>query len=78
MNSIDKNRFKWVAEVVAADWSPFVILPKATTARHLLFETRWDKPVVQNQIVATLELQADWRTQWLTVTEWKLTLPPPI
>lgn len=78
VNSIDKNRFKWFDEVVAADWSPFVILPKATAAKHLLFEARWDKPVIQKQIVATLELQVDWRTQWLTVTEWKLTLPPQI
>jgi hypothetical protein len=75
---IDKNRFKWIHEVVAADWSPFVILPKATAAKHLVFETKWDKPVVQTRIVATLEIQADRRPKWLTVTEWHLRLLPEI
>jgi hypothetical protein len=78
VNCIDRNRFNWIDEVVARDWSPFVILPKATAAKHLLFEARWDKPVVQDRIVATLELQADWRTQWLTVTEWKPILSPQV
>ncbi|SRR6266568_429972 len=73
---MDKNRFKWFKEVVAGDWSPFVVLPKATTARHLLFETKWDNPVVQKRILATLELQADRRPKWVTVTEWQLTLLP--
>jgi hypothetical protein len=76
LNCIDKNRFGWIDEVVAADWSPFVILPKATVTKHLLFEERWDSPVVQKRIVATLELKADWSTNWISVTEWKLALHP--
>jgi hypothetical protein len=75
---IDKDRFEWIDEVIAADWSPFVILPKATAAKHILFEAIWDKPVVQKRIVATLEIQADWRTKWLTVTEWNLALLPEL
>ena len=78
LDSIDENRFKWIPEVVAADWSPFVILPKTTAAKHLLFETKWDKPVIQKRIVATLEMQADWRTMWLTVSTWQITLLPTI
>jgi hypothetical protein len=73
---IDKNRFEWFNEVVASDWSPFVVLPKATAARHFLFETKWEKPVIQTRIVATLELQADSRPKWVKVTEWQLTLLP--
>jgi hypothetical protein len=46
VNCIDKNRFHWIDKVVAADWSPFVVLPKTTATKHLLFESRWDKPVV--------------------------------
>jgi hypothetical protein len=77
-NRIDKDRFRWLDEVVVAEWSPFVILPKATAAKHLLFETTWHTPVVQKRIAATLELQADWRPEWLTVAKWKLALPPQI
>lgn len=76
LKCIDENRFSWIDEVVAADWSPFVILPKATVTKHLLFETRWESPVVQRRIIATLELQADWRTKWLMVAKWNLTLNP--
>lgn len=78
VNDIDKDRFTWVHEVVASDWSPFVILPKATATKHLLFETRWEQPVVQKQVVVTLELQADRRPKWLPVTEWKIILSPHV
>jgi hypothetical protein len=78
VNRIDKNRFEWIDEVVAGDWSPFVILPKATATKHLLFEATWEKPVVQKRIVATLELQADWRTEWTKITGWELGLLPQI
>jgi len=78
LNRIDKNRFEWIDEVVAADWSPFVILPKTTATKHILFEANWGEPVIQKRIVATLELQADWRNKWLTLTEWKLALLPKL
>jgi len=76
LNSIDKDRFGWIDEVVAADWSPFVVLPKATVAKHFLYEERWDTPVVQKRIVATLELHIAGRTDWISVSEWKLTVGP--
>jgi len=78
VNCIDKNRFEWLPEVTSCEWSPFVILPKATSAKHILFEARWEEPVIQKRIVATLELQADWRTEWLNVTDWQLVIIPPI
>jgi hypothetical protein len=77
VNRIDKERFEWIDEVVAADgWTPFVVLPKATVAKHLMLEVRWDTPVIQKRITTTLELQVDWRTKWLTEITWELALPP--
>jgi hypothetical protein len=76
LRHINENRFNWLDEVVASHWSPFVVLPKATVAKHFLFETRWDKPVVQDRITATLELQIDGRDAWSTVTEWEIVLSP--
>jgi hypothetical protein len=76
VNCIGKDRFKWIDEAVAADWSPFIILPKATAAKHLVFEAKWHNPVVQTRVSATLEVQTDWRTKWLTVAQWTLILLP--
>jgi hypothetical protein len=76
LNLIDKERFEWIEEVVANQWMPFVVLPKATVAKHLMLEVRWDTPVIQKRITATLELQVDWRTKWLTEIKWELMLTP--
>jgi len=75
LNSIDKDRFRWIDEVVIGDWSSFVVLPKTTVTKHLLFETRWDKPVVQRRVVAILELRSDERDDWRRVSEWTFGLP---
>ena len=72
---IDTNRFVWIDEVVSADWSPFIILPKATIVKHLLFEATWETPV-EKRVVATLQLQVDRRKEWVDVTEWELGLRP--
>jgi hypothetical protein len=72
VNLIDKNRFNWLDEVRAADWCRFILLPKVTVTKHLLFETTWNAPVVQKRIIATLELQTDSRSDWLKVNEWEL------
>ena len=77
VNSIG-DRFTWINEVVASNWSPFVILPKATVAKHLQFEARWNTPVIQKQVVVTLELQTDWRPKWSSIAEWKLELSPHV
>jgi hypothetical protein len=76
--AISKDRFKWIDKVEARDWVPFVILPKATVSQHVVFEVRWAEPVIQNQIIATLELQSNRRPKWLTVATWRLSLPSQI
>jgi hypothetical protein len=76
--AISKERFEWVDEVEAKDWAPFVILPKATVAQHVVFEVRWAEPVIQNRIIATLELQPNGRAEWLTVATWKPVLTSQI
>lgn len=68
---IDKNRFQWVDE--ASNWMPFAILPKATITKNLLFETRWDDPVVQPLVECTLET-ADASDTWQPVATWTISL----
>jgi hypothetical protein len=76
VNRIGKDRFTWTEEAVAAHWAPFVVLPKTTVAKHLLFEVRWEEPVIQPRITVTLELQTDGRSKWLTVSTWEAPLLP--
>lgn len=78
LQCIDENRLEWIANVVAADWAPFVVLPKATVSKPLLLEARWEMPVVQKRIVASMEIQTDWRKEWVTVDEWTFAIRPEI
>jgi hypothetical protein len=76
VNLIDQNRMTWIDEVVLADFSPFVVLPKATVVKHLTFETRWDKPVVQKRVIASLEMRSDRSATWKKVTQWEFAMDP--
>ena len=71
---IDKRRFEWIEEIVIGEWMPFIILPKKTIRKHIVFETRWDDPVIQNQIEAELELLTDSSIKWKKVCSWNLFL----
>jgi len=46
VNKSSRDRFEWI-DKNTSHWMPFTILPKATATKHLVFERRWEKPVVQ-------------------------------
>jgi hypothetical protein len=71
--SISKNRFEWTEKIVPSDWMPFAIVPKATVTKHLIFESRWETPVVQDIVDCTLEIRSD-PSRWQNVTSWRLSL----
>jgi hypothetical protein len=70
--SSDHDRFKWLQNAVISDWRPFIILPKATVDRHVIFETRWDNPVASNPIVFTLQQRRDGLRGWADIGSWEL------
>lgn len=71
---IGRERFKWIEEIVIGEWMPFTVLPKQSVTKHLLFETRWEEPVIQERIVATLELMSDSSEEWKHVGTWEFSL----
>ncbi len=69
-----KGRFRWLDNAVLCDWMPFIVLSKQTVSKHLIFETRWDKPVIQERVVFTLEVKIDNAKKWESVDSWELSL----
>ncbi len=74
--NITKNRFDWIEEACTSDWMPFVILPKNTVNKNIVLETRWDDPVIQNNVDLTLEIYTESEREWIKVNNWKFVLIP--
>ncbi len=72
--SIGKDRFEWIGQIVAAHWAPYVILPKQTVSKHVVLEARWDEPVIQDDIQATLEMHVEGSPHWWPISKWRLNL----
>lgn len=67
---ISKNRLDWVKQAVVEEWIPILILPKETKTKHIVFETRWNSPVIQKKIICTLEFKSDKKDVWQKVIDW--------
>ncbi len=52
-------------------FTPFVILPRETETRFLVFSKRWDKPVRQKQLLVEVQIRTDKSQQWVTVETWE-------
>jgi hypothetical protein len=71
---ITKNRFQWIETSVKEDWMPFIVLPRETKNKHLVFETRWDEPVIQEDVNCSLEIKIDSRPDWKEISKWNFKL----
>ncbi len=69
-----RDRFQWLKEVVLGDWMSFIVLPKQTITKHIIFESRWDKPVIQNDVLFIAEIITDSSKDWKNIGEWKFSL----
>jgi hypothetical protein len=70
---ISSRRFDWITKICRR-WTPFAIPAKAAITSHSLIEVRWEDPVIQNKIEATLEIQTDWADKWQEVGKYRLIL----
>jgi hypothetical protein len=52
-------------------WTPFSILPKAAVHQHIVFNQRWDYPVVAETIRFTLQQARDGQEGWADVGSWE-------
>lgn len=71
---IDKNRFQWLQDICPIDWMPFTVLSKATVTKHLIFETRWEDPVIQTKTHVSIEVLSSSEKSWVVVGEWELNM----
>jgi len=71
---INRERFRWLNELAVSQLTPFTVLAKQTAFRHLIFETRWEHPVVQQQVEVRLELSSESGNEWSQEASWSFGL----
>lgn len=64
------HRFNWIKEASLGEAAPFVVLPRSSVSMHVVFDKRWDDPVIQEEIQFILEILTDRDSQWITVERW--------
>lgn len=67
---ISNKRFEWIDKAVIGDWMPFVVLSKQTVVKHLIFETRWEEPVLHDNVIFNLEILTSTPRKWQSVAQW--------
>jgi len=73
---IGRNRFQWIDEATLGEWMPFVVLPKTTVTKHLVFESRWTDPVIQNEVSFSMEIYTESHRKWTEIGKWQSCLSP--
>ena len=76
--SMSNQSFKWMDEAIIGEWMPFVVLPKQTITKHLVFQSRWDEVVIQDNVIFELEIYTNIKKKWLRIAQWEATLSSEI
>ena len=71
---IGKDRFTWIREIAPADFMSFAVLPTQTVVKHLILETRWEEPVISDEVQVTLEWRASSKADWSKAVKWIINL----
>lgn len=69
---MSRQRFQWIEEATVGGWMPFAILPQKTVTKYLVFESRWNEPVIQDQVTFVLEVYTDSTRLWKSIGKWDL------
>jgi hypothetical protein len=67
---LSHKRFDWLESAVLGDWMPLIVLPRETKVKHLVFESRWDEPIVQERMLCVLEVRSSPEYEWKQLAEW--------
>jgi hypothetical protein len=68
---ISNQRFEWIEKSVKEDWMSFVLLSRETKNKHLIFETRWEEPVIQGIVNCALEVKyTGTKAKWKEIGKW--------
>lgn len=72
------NRLEWKETASIGEGAPFILLPKESQAKRLVFWGRWENPVIQPLIVFTLEVYSEHSKKWKAYDTWKHVLHEPV
>jgi hypothetical protein len=71
---IDRNRFSWIGEVRPREWMPTPVLSRSTILQHLIFESRWNEPVLQPKVDIELQIKWSGSSMFNVVASWNTAL----
>lgn len=66
------GRLSWANEAVIGDGAPFIILPKESQAKRLIFNKRWEEPVISEDITMVLQVYSQQSHRWKDHESWKI------
>ncbi len=67
---ISNKRFEWIDSAILGDWMPFIVLPKQTVTKHLVFEAEWNEPVLHDNVIFELEILTSNSRKWQKAAQW--------
>jgi hypothetical protein len=68
------SRPAWLKRAILNAGAPFILLPRETQSKRLIFTVRWDKPINQTYVSFQLQAFTDRSKKWLTYETWKTRL----
>jgi len=72
------NILAWKRKATIGKGAPFILLPKESKAKRLVFEVRWEEPVIQKEILFALEVYSERSRNWKTYETWPYPLPDEV
>ena len=74
-SAIARDLFSWGEQgIFKGHWMPAILLPKESVTQHLLFEARWEQPVIQPAINIRLEVLVENNASWVPAATWTTSL----
>jgi hypothetical protein len=49
---------------------PFSLLSHETKTKHIVFESKWDEPVIQEKVLCELEIKYSTKSKWEKIEQW--------
>jgi hypothetical protein len=68
---ISQNRLEWLQKATVTRWMPFIVLPRASVTKHVIFDARWEAPVVQKEVEIELQMLTERSQDWMPVADYK-------
>jgi hypothetical protein len=65
------SRLSWANEAKIGEGAPFILLPRESQTKRLIFNVRWDEPVVSESIIFILQVYSQQSRRWKDHESWQ-------